>query len=405
MIAAHSHAAAPSASPAARRTAPAGPRSGGLASRRRRWAPAAAAAAAAPTATPAALASAAKPVRSIIPREHLDAIEEPAARQLLNRMVRVPLPIPGLFGDDDARPVDTAVVPPPPPPPSASSSSSSSLPPVVMLHGFDSSSLEFRRLHPRLAQEPHALEPWAVDLVGWGFTDAAPFAAAPTIPLPPSAKRAHLLSFWREQLGSRPMLLVGASLGGAVAIDFAIEHPEAVAGLALIDPQAFVDGLGPPLPRPLAEAGVWVLRTVPLRQAANQMAYYDKKRYATDDAMRCGRLHTHMQGWSAANCAWMAGGGYVLPEQRVKELNRPTLLIWGRQDGILPPENAAKFEAALGRGEGGGGPKGAGVLEGGATAWLDECGHCGHLEQPDEVARLLGMFARRLAAGGEAAAA
>jgi len=247
-----------------------------------------------------------------------------------------------------------------------------------------------------LAQPPHALEPWAIDLVGWGFSDASPFAADRDEPLPPAAKRAHLLSFWREQLGSRPMLLVGASLGGAVALDFAVEHPEAVAGLALIDPQAFVDGLGPPLPRPLAEAGVWVLRTVPLRQAANQMAYHDKKRYATDDAMRCGRLHTHLPGWSAANCAWMAGGGYVLPEERVKQVSKPTLLFWGRQDGILAPSNAAKFEAALGGGEGEEGG-GAGVLEGGATAWLDECGHCGHLEQPGEVARRLGEFARRLA--------
>jgi pimeloyl-ACP methyl ester carboxylesterase len=261
-----------------------------------------------------------------------------------------------------------------------------------MLHGFDSSSLEFRRLHPRLAGEPHGLEPWAIDLVGWGFTDASPFSRARDIPLPPAAKRAHLLSFWREQLDSRPMLLVGASLGGAVAMDFALEHPEAVAGLALIDPQAFVDGLGPPLPRPLAEAGVWVLRTIPLRQAANQMAYSNRKRFATDDAMRCGRLHTHLDGWADANVAWMSGGGYVLPAERVQRVKTPTLLLWGRQDGILSPSMAARFEQALG-GE---------LLEGGATSWLEECGHCGHLEQPEETAQRIAAFARRLAAEASA---
>ena len=35
---------------------------------------------------------------------------------------------------------------------------------------------------------------------------------------------------------------------------------------------------------------------MPLRNMANQMAYYDKKTLATDDAMRIGRLHTFLPG-------------------------------------------------------------------------------------------------------------
>ena len=53
------------------------------------------------------------------------------------------------------------------------------------------------------------------------------------------------------------------------------------------------------LPRPLAAAGVWVLRTEGLRMAANRMAYHDQA-LATQDAMRVGRLHTHLDGWCAA---------------------------------------------------------------------------------------------------------
>lgn len=46
----------------------------------------------------------------------------------------------------------------------------------------------------------------------------------------------------------------------------------------LIDAQGFIDGIGPmaSLPRPLAAAGVWVLRTEQLRMAANKMAYHDQ---------------------------------------------------------------------------------------------------------------------------------
>lgn len=57
------------------------------------------------------------------------------------------------------------------------------------------------------------------------------------------------------------MTLVGASLGGAIALDFAHEFPEAVKRLVLIDAQGFIDGSGPgaSLPGPLAKLGISVL--------------------------------------------------------------------------------------------------------------------------------------------------
>jgi pimeloyl-ACP methyl ester carboxylesterase len=88
------------------------------------------------------------------------------------------------------------------------------------------------------------------------------------------------------------MTLLGASLGGAIALDFALAHPDAVARLVLVDPQALIDGLGPmaAAPRWLAAAGVAVLGSAPLRRAANKMAYHDVETFATEDAMRVGRL-------------------------------------------------------------------------------------------------------------------
>jgi pimeloyl-ACP methyl ester carboxylesterase len=72
----------------------------------------------------------------------------------------------------------------------------------------------------------------------------------------PEAKRAHLYSFWAQEIG-RPVTLVGASLGGAAAIDFATQHPECVERLVLVDAQGFIEGLGPMgmMPRPVALAG------------------------------------------------------------------------------------------------------------------------------------------------------
>lgn len=41
------------------------------------------------------------------------------------------------------------------------------------------------------------------------------------------------------------MTVVGTSLGGAIALDFALEYPDAVEKLVLVDAQGFIDGLGP----------------------------------------------------------------------------------------------------------------------------------------------------------------
>lgn len=75
--------------------------------------------------------------------------------------------------------------------------------------------------------------------VGWGFTDATPFSQQPDLTITPQQKRDHLYSFWQQHIG-RPMALVGGSLGGAIAMDFALAYPEAVEKLVLIDAQVGV---------------------------------------------------------------------------------------------------------------------------------------------------------------------
>ena len=83
----------------------------------------------------------------------LAEITEPAARAMAARIRRVPVPLPSLGIPS----LPTAHVPP------AGAHADRAAPPVVLLHGFDSSSLEMRRLHPLLDAE---VEAHAVDLVG-----------------------------------------------------------------------------------------------------------------------------------------------------------------------------------------------------------------------------------------------
>ncbi len=105
--------------------------------------------------------------------------------------------------------------------------------PVVLLHGFDSSVMEFRRLLPLLAEQTQT---WAIDLLGFGFTERPE-----EMPISPESIQQHLYAFWQRMI-QRPMVLVGASMGGAAAIQFALSFPEAVEKLVLLDSAGYNDG-------------------------------------------------------------------------------------------------------------------------------------------------------------------
>ncbi len=71
--------------------------------------------------------------------------------------------------------------------------------------------------------------------------------------------------------------------------------------------------------------------------------------------------------------AFIRSGGFSL-SARVAQVGQDTLVVWGRQDRVLGTQQAGQFEAALPRGR---------------LAWVEECGHVPHLEQPDVLAALV----------------
>lgn len=218
---------------------------------------------------------------SFFPRE-ADQVTTPSAIEFARRYRRSPIAIPSLD-----RSIETAHVSP--------IKSIRDRPPVCFLHGFDSSGFDFRDLMPYAEK---GCEAWAVDLVGWGFSDHSLYLDSPSLPCSPEVKREHLYQFWKDKI-KRPMCLMGVSLGGAVAVDFALNHPEAVDALVLSSSQGYIDGLGllSKVPSFVAKLGVQILQTKALRRSANDLAYFDKS-IDIEQAMVIGRLHTFLPGFS-----------------------------------------------------------------------------------------------------------
>jgi len=80
-----------------------------------------------------------------------------------------------------------------------------------------------RRLLPLAAEN----ETWAVDLLGFGFTDRITGYTLAQMQL-------RYISTIKTLI-KQPVILVGASMGGAAAIDFTLTYPDVVEKLVLID--------------------------------------------------------------------------------------------------------------------------------------------------------------------------
>jgi len=158
-------------------------------------------------------------------------ILEDACRDTAQRMTRVKVPVSSKICSDKAVGISYVHWP-------AKKTMGRKLPPVVMLHGFDSSCLEFRRLGSGLADQ--GIDAYAVCILGWGFTQldgVEDFSAAAKV---------EALNSWVDTIvgSSTKFCVAGASLGGAAAIELASSNTNCE-GLILIDAQGFVDGVGP----------------------------------------------------------------------------------------------------------------------------------------------------------------
>ncbi|KAG9446568.1 hypothetical protein H6P81_012696 [Aristolochia fimbriata] len=105
-----------------------------------------------------------------------------------------------------------------------------------------------------------------------------------------TTEKVHLI--WKSYI-RRPMVLVGPSLGAAVAINFAVNHSEVVKKLVLIDASVYAEGTGKMvgLRRAVAYAGARLLKSIPVRLYANFLAFNKITLSSSFDWMNVGHLH------------------------------------------------------------------------------------------------------------------
>jgi pimeloyl-ACP methyl ester carboxylesterase len=232
-------------------------------------------------------------------------------------------------------------------------------PAVVALHGWRRTHADFARsLGPR--SPGGALPVVALDLPGFG--------ASPEPPAPwGSPEYGEVVARVVEGLGAGPVVVVGHSLGGRVAVRLAAKRPELVRGLVLTGAPV-APRHGPP-PRPAAAYRVArrLHRLGVLPEALMERA---RRRHGSAD-------YRAATGVMRQVLVRMVGESY---EADLTRLRGPVELVWGDDDTAAPVEGARRLAEAL------------------PGARLTVCPGAGHLT-PDTVPGELRAAAERLLAG------
>ncbi len=267
---------------------------------------------------------------------------------------------------------------------------------VVFVHGLGSSGyMEWRH---NLEEVTGRHRVFAPDLPGYGRTDKP--RVRYTVPY-----FARFIRRYMEDRGLRSAALVGASLGGRIALEVALEQPKLVRKLVLVNTLGLgrpkvrmaqmayglvtIPRVGEAVMRFTRDALTWAPAAMVRRVAARYSGatsdlnrtmdniYLDDLRemYATD-AFRNAYLSTLR---SLVNPRSLFGGHHDVT-QRLNELKIPVQLIWGADDPLFPLAHAERASSLIARCR---------------LAVIDGAGHTPQAERPEEFNRVLHTFLDR----------
>jgi pimeloyl-ACP methyl ester carboxylesterase len=220
-------------------------------------------------------------------------------------------------------------------------------PPLLLIHGLAGQMRVFTHsLLDRLKTEHRVI---ILDRPGSGHSTRPAQASAAV------GAQARTIARFIEAIGVEQPLVVGHSLGGAIALALALNHPERVAGLALLAPLTHPQDEMPPLLRGLAIKSATLRRLVawtsaiPLSIANRDLVLdvaFGPDPVARDYATRGGGL-LNLRPKSFINASrdlMAANEDLVEMHRRYHELQMPVGILYGTADRLL---DAATHGAAM----------------------------------------------------------
>lgn len=238
-------------------------------------------------------------------------------------------------------------------------------PVVILLHGLGGDSSNWASTIGPLAQKYRVIVP---DQIGFGRSDK------PML----NYRVATLVDFLDglyKQLGIARASLVGNSLGGFTAAAFTLAHPEKVERLVLVDAAGFA------VPKDFDAHTAEALNASTREQVKMllPLVFYNKALYAGDAAvdMMLTRRVTAGDGYTIQRFIDSIVRGDDVLDGRLGGIKQPTLMIWGREDGLTPLAMGERFKKEI---------------AGSELFIIDKCGHVPQIEKSAEFNTALLKF-------------
>lgn len=240
--------------------------------------------------------------------------------------------------------------------------------PLVFLHGFP---LNRKVWHKQIEALRSSYRVIAPDLRGLGDNEAQP---GPTTMAQCAADLHTLL----QQLATGPVVLIGHSMGGYVALAFVRQFPEMLRGLVLVSTKAGQDS---------AEAAAGRRVMAKKVEAEGVQAVVDAmapKMLAADN--QDARMIADVLGFMATSRPASVIGALLGMAERpdstalLEQLAVPTLVVTGADDTLIPPSESEAL---------------AGTIRNAQLKVLPHAGHLVAFEQPDEFNHVLREWLKR----------
>lgn len=247
---------------------------------------------------------------------------------------------------------------------------------VVLVHGFSVPYFIYDPTFQFLTQSGFRVLRY--DLFGRGFSDRPASSYNMDLFVSQLATLLDALRF------TRPVSLIGLSMGGPIAATFTVRYPELVNKLILIDPA----GARPVSLTPMLKvARLPFVAEAVLRLAGTESIVKSAAKDFFDPALvehfiSRYRIQMEFQGFSNAILSTIRNGmldSFLHVYKALGKLDKEVLLLWGRNDMTVPFEHSFDLQAVLPKAE---------------FHVIKNTGHIPHYEKPDEVNPLLLEFLR-----------
>ena len=251
-------------------------------------------------------------------------------------------------------------------------------PTFILLHGFGASVFSWREVVEPLAQYGTVI---AYDRPAFGLTER-PLEWEGESPYGPQAQVDIVLGLMNE-LGVEKAILVGNSAGGTVSMQVALQHPERVEALILVDAAVYAGGGAPSWSRPILKTpqmnhvGPLIARQLQAQGVEFiKTAWHDPSKI-TQDIFDGYQKPLQIANWDKALWQLTVASEESGLVERLAEITMPTLVITGDDDRIVPTKQSLRLADELPNAE---------------LKVIAQSGHLPHEEKPVEFMQAVTEF-------------